>query len=69
MGPEIFLNATRITDPSLNMLALGTDLTTGLNLNSSEILYVTFVYPCHDMPTRRELDYVLPDCCYTPIRT
>lgn len=64
-GLKGLLNVIRMTDPSLNMLALGTDLTTlGLNLNSSEVLYATFAHPCHDMPTRREPDYVLPYCYY-----
>jgi len=54
-----------MTDPDLNTLALGTDLTTlGLNLNSNEVLYATFAYPCHETPTRREPDYVLPYCYY-----
>ncbi len=34
------LNVIKMTDPDLNMLALGTDLTTlGLNLNSSEVTH------------------------------
>mmetsp|Transcript_25389 Transcript_25389/g.49954 ORF Transcript_25389/g.49954 Transcript_25389/m.49954 type:complete len:162 (+) Transcript_25389:240-725(+) len=54
-----------MTDPDLNTLALGTDLTTlGLNLNSTEVLYATFAYPSADNPTRRESDYVLPYCYY-----
>jgi len=55
------LSVIRMTDPDLNTLALGTDLTTlGLNLNSSEVLYATFHSPCLDVPTRSEPDYVLP---------
>jgi CCR4-NOT transcription complex subunit 2 len=54
-----------MTEPDLNTLALGTDLTTlGLNLNSTEVLYATFSYPCHDQPTKRDPDYVLPYCYY-----
>lgn len=59
------LSVIRMTDPDLNTLALGTDLTTlGLNLNSSEVLYATFGSPCADVPTRLEPDYVLPYCYY-----
>lgn len=59
------LNVIRMTDPDLNTLSLGTDLTTlGLNLNSSEVLYATFAYPCLDLPCRSEYDYVLPLCYY-----
>ena len=56
-----------MTDPDLNTLALGTDLTTlGLNLSSTEVLYATFAYPaaaaspCIAGPA----DYVLPYCYY-----
>jgi len=59
------LSVIRMTDPDLNTLALGTDLTTlGLNLNSTEVLYATFAYPCMNVPTRRDPDYVLPYCYY-----
>ncbi len=35
-----------MTDPDLNTLALGSDLTTlGLNLNAAESLYTTFASP------------------------
>lgn len=54
-----------MTEPDLNTLALGTDLTgLGLNLNSTDVLYATFAYPCMDVPTKREPDYVLPYCYY-----
>lgn len=57
-----------MTDPDLNTLALGTDLTTlGLNLSSTEVLYATFAYPCaNDSPVRLDgsADYVLPFCYY-----
>ena len=62
------LSVIRMTDPDLNTLALGTDLTTlGLNLSSTEVLYATFAYPasasspCISGPA----DYVLP-YCHTP---
>jgi len=54
-----------MTDPDLNTLALGTDLTTlGLNLNSPECLYATFASPFADSPSRRDPDYHLPLCYY-----
>ena len=40
------LTYSSMTDPDVNTLALGTDLTSlGLNLNSPEILYSSFVSP------------------------
>lgn len=64
-GMTGLLSVIRMTDPDLNTLALGTDLTTlGLNLNSTEVLYATFSYPCVENPCRREPDYVLPYCYY-----
>jgi len=64
-GLSGLLSVIRMTDPDLNTLALGTDLTTlGLNLNSTEVLYATFNYPCLDVPCRSEPDYVLPYCYY-----
>eukprot|EP00808_Paulinella_micropora_P005334 g28078.t1 len=59
------LNVTRMIEPDLNTLALGTDLTSlGLNLNSTDVLYANFAYPCMDHPTKREPEYVLPYCYY-----
>lgn len=59
------LNVIRMTDPDLNTLALGTDLTTlGLNLNSPDCLYATFASPFTDTPSRREPEYHLPVCYY-----
>lgn len=59
------LSVIRMTDPDLNMLALGTDLTTlGLNLTSQEQMYATFAYPCTSVPCRLEPDHVLPSCYY-----
>eukprot|EP01083_Nonionella_stella_P072397 195234_1 len=60
------LSVIRMTDPDLNTLALGTDLTTlgGLNLNSTEVLYPTFASPWAEAQSLREPDYVLPYCYY-----
>ena len=64
-GLSGLLPVIRMTDPDLNMLALGTDLTTlGLNLNSTEMMYATFAYPCAADPARSEADHVLPSCYY-----
>lgn len=59
------LSVIRMSDPDLNTLALGTDLTTlGLNLNSPDCLYATFASPWADQPSRREPEYYLPPCYY-----
>lgn len=59
------LNVIQMTNPDLNTLALGTDLTTlGLNLNSTESLYATFASPWADGPSRREPEFSLPMCYY-----
>lgn len=59
------LSVIRMTEPDLNTLALGTDLTTlGLNLNSPECLYATFASPWADSPARRDPEYCLPQCYY-----
>ena len=59
------LNVIQMTNPDLNTLALGTDLTTlGLNLNSAESLYSTFASPWADGPSRREPEFSLPMCYY-----
>jgi len=61
------LGVIRMTDRDLNMLALGTDLTTlGLNLNSSDVLYASFSSPFADNPTaaRGEPQFSLPQCYY-----
>lgn len=61
------LGVIRMTDRDLNMLALGTDLTTlGLNLNSSDVLYGSFSSPFADNPTasRGEPQFSLPQCYY-----
>lgn len=60
------LQVIRMTDPDLNILALGTDLTRlgGLNLNSTDVLYPTFASPWAESPAPRDPDYVLPYCYY-----
>lgn len=60
------LQVIRMTDPDLNTLALGMDLTSlaGLNLNSTEVLYPTFASPWADSPMPREPTYDLPYCYY-----
>lgn len=62
------LSVIRMTDPDLNVLALGTDLTTlGLNLNSPEALYPSFASPWTDgtsLTRRYEPEYYLPLCYY-----
>ncbi len=63
------LSVIRMTDPDLNVLALGTDLTTlGLNLNSPEVLYPTFTSPWTDSNTARRFEpsenFYLPPCYF-----
>jgi len=59
------LKVIRMTDPDLNTLALGMDLTTlGLNLNSPECLYATFASPWSDTPARKDPEFYLPQCYY-----
>jgi len=59
------LKVIRMTDPDLNTLALGMDLTTlGLNLNSPECLYTTFASPWSDSPARKDPKFYLPTCYY-----
>merc|ERR1719193_2938008 len=64
-----------MTDPHLTQLALGSDLTNlgGLDLNSNEVLYPTFISPWSDRDgsaayTRRrhhrERHFELPKCYY-----
>ncbi|PRP80250.1 hypothetical protein PROFUN_12189 [Planoprotostelium fungivorum] len=59
------LSVIRMTEPDLNTLALGTDLTTlGLNLNSPDTLYSTFGSPWADTPAKREPEFYIPMCYY-----
>lgn len=61
------LNVIRMTDPDLTTLALGTDLTTlGLNLNSPDPLWKTFVSPWADGPSKQEVDPRIPDAFIVP---
>jgi CCR4-NOT transcription complex subunit 2 len=60
-----FVNIIHGSDPDVNALALGTDLTSlGLKLNSTDVVYATFAYPSAENPVRREPEYVLPYCYY-----
>ncbi|CAJ0630445.1 1788_t:CDS:2 [Entrophospora sp. SA101] len=60
------LSVIRMTDPDLNMLSLGSDLTSlGLNLNSPDPLYATFSSPWADNNQAIgfiEPEYHLPTC-------
>jgi len=59
------LNVIRMTDPDLNTLALGSDLTSlGLNLNSPDCLHSTFASPWSDRPTKCRPSFTLPPCYY-----
>jgi hypothetical protein len=53
-----------LTSPQdLNILALGSDLTTyGLNLNSSECLYASFASPFSDHSLSSEPQFTTPNC-------
>jgi CCR4-NOT transcription complex subunit 2 len=52
------LDVIKMTDRDLNTLALGTDLTTfGLNLSSTESLYLTFSSPFSDAPAAPEVPF------------
>ncbi|KAH3761475.1 NOT2 / NOT3 / NOT5 family protein [Pelomyxa schiedti] len=54
------LNVIRMTNPDLNTLALGLDLTAlGLNLNSLDRLYTTFVSPFSKLPPHNN-EFYLP---------
>ncbi|KAI7870021.1 hypothetical protein BDF14DRAFT_1778573 [Spinellus fusiger] len=61
------LGVIRMTDPDRSMLALGSDLTTlGLDLNTADTIYSTFVSPWSDTQTPPGLNvepgYYLPSC-------
>lgn len=59
------LGVIRMTDPDLNTLALGSDLTTvGLNLDSAEVLYATFASPWAEEPATPEPQFNLPSCYF-----
>lgn len=62
------LKVIRMTDPDLNVLALGTDLTSlGLNLNSPECLFSSFGSPWSDAPAARDAESLLPSCYLPPV--
>ncbi|CAO3679540.1 unnamed protein product [Rhizopus stolonifer] len=61
------LGVIRMTDPNRSMLALGSDLTTlGLDLNTEDSIYSTFISPWSDTQTLPGLNvepgYYLPAC-------
>lgn len=59
------LKIIRLSDADRNALAVGSDLTSlGLNLNSSDNLYNTFLSPWSESPATREPHYQLPMCYY-----
>jgi len=59
------LKIIRLSDADRNALAVGSDLTSlGLNLNSSDNLFNTFLSPWSDSPANREPHYQLPMCYY-----
>lgn len=59
------LGVIRMTDPDLNALALGFDLTTlGLNLNSPDYLYTTFASPWSEGPTTVQPEFRIPQCYF-----
>lgn len=59
------LNVIRKTNPDLNTLELGSDLTSlGLNLNSPDSLHATFASPYSSTPTKSRPTFSLPECYY-----
>ncbi|ORX56768.1 hypothetical protein DM01DRAFT_1303064 [Hesseltinella vesiculosa] len=61
------LGVIRMTDPDRSMLALGSDLTTlGLDLNTADSIYSTFISPWSDTQAPQGLHvepgYYLPSC-------
>lgn len=61
------LDVIRLTDRDLNILALGSDLTTyGLNLNSSDCLYASFASPFSDHSVSSEPLFATPSCYQMP---
>ena len=57
------LGVIRMTNPDLNMLALGTDLTTmGLDLNAPECLFTSFASPWAESPSLGKRPFTLPAC-------
>lgn len=63
------LDVIRMSDRDLNALALGSDLTTfGLNLNSTECLYSSFLSPFADNPMSKEPRFHIPSCYRMRVR-
>ena len=61
------LDIIRMTDRDLSTLALGADLTSfGLNLNSSECLYTSFVSPFAELNAHNEPQFTTPPCYLMP---
>ncbi|KAJ4955815.1 hypothetical protein NE237_012598 [Protea cynaroides] len=59
------LSVIKLSNPELNSLALGTDLTTlGLNLSSANDIHKKFASPWSDEPAKGELEYTVPECYY-----
>eukprot|EP00761_Pharyngomonas_kirbyi_P008611 gb/GECH01008623.1/.p1 GENE.gb/GECH01008623.1/~~gb/GECH01008623.1/.p1 ORF type:complete len:512 (+),score=108.65 gb/GECH01008623.1/:1-1536(+) len=59
------LSVIRMTDPNLNILTLGLDLTTlGLNLNSPEYLYTTFASPWSEESPKIQPEFRIPQCYF-----
>lgn len=56
-----------MTNPDLNTLASGTDLTTlGLNLSSTDALYSNFTSPFSSTPLNREPEFYIPPSYQLP---
>ncbi|XP_042504694.1 probable NOT transcription complex subunit VIP2 [Macadamia integrifolia] len=59
------LGVIKMSNPNLNSLALGTDLTTlGLNLSSTNDIHKKFASPWSDEPAKGEHEYTVPECYY-----
>ncbi|SCN12806.1 CCR4-NOT transcription complex subunit 2, putative [Plasmodium malariae] len=56
------LKVIKMTNPNLNILALGTDLTTlGLDLNTRDFLFSSFNSPISDNPTNKDDYFIKPN--------
>jgi NOT2 / NOT3 / NOT5 family len=72
IGPDGYgilglLGVIRTPDRDLNVLALGTDLTTlNLNLNTAEPLHASFAHPWTDAPATKEPALTLPSSYRVP---
>ncbi|KAJ4952395.1 hypothetical protein NE237_029227 [Protea cynaroides] len=62
------LGVIKMSNPNLNSLALGTDLTTlGLNLSSTNDIHKKFASPWSDEPAKGEHEYTVPECYYAKL--